>query len=1083
MNTNSASRISVRFVAVITAVSLILSAFPASFFVANAQENTETAPVETSVVTDDQTQNGTDGSEEGAGDEEHGDEEGGESFFGAAVEPFVQMFSRQSQPDPKVTICHANGQSGNYTQNSVSENSVLSNGQNGHGNHNNDIIPPFGNFGGRNWDAYGQAIWNNQCNTFEAPAVTVNTVGKLQCGVQDITLTGTVTFSNPTSQDSFVIKLDGVVVVDDEDIDDAGPDGIPYNWSKTLTGVAVGAHTVEVIIFDNPTNNTGVKATASTEFTVAACPTILRVEKVVEGGKAVASDFSFSLDGGEAMPFSSEGVELKVTAGTHTVTEVAPANYTASYENCQGVNVVEGQVTTCVVTNTYVETPVCRNLLTNGSFESEVVTDGSLWQKFASVTGWTIAKVSDSLATTLELHRGWSGNDAAHGEQYAELDGDHSTKVTQSAATIPGAEYKLSWAFAPRHNIDAAQNKLSVKVNGSEVATNGPATDGAPLDVADWTKSNVNFVATGSSTLIEFADAGASDSYGTFLDDAQLCLVKEPEPIKTCTLTIKSDTTNTVLERENANAVETWMHGSWIKTLPLAKWIWADEFAQEPRAGEQYTFEKKFGWNPDATVTSATLKIAADNLYQTTLNASLVADEITPNNINQFAALDAYVLPTTSILDGNNLISSIVKNVPWNTDSAKSNPGGLYYELVITGEGAENCEVPYEEEPETYTIDGYKFNDVDGDGYWGKGEPTLSGWEINLMDGDMRLATTTTNGEGYYSFTVEAGDYQVTETQQSGWTQTATLGEADGPKCYFSFGEESWVKKVAEMVYDNPYEGQCVFGNHQDEDDDYTETISGFKWNDLDGDGTRDEDEPTLANWVIGLYDGETLVATTSTNGAGFYSFEVEEGEWTVAEMQQSGWTQTGTIRNNVALASTTKSCAFEVSDYEYSYDRSASRSESYNSCDFGNKQNQVIDEEPERNGSSGTRTKRPRGQVLGATTQCGLWLEDYMQKASQNDSYQVLKLQVFLNLQGFVTPLTGIFDTVTEANVKQFQSKYYDEVIKPWFDRGIVPHNRPTGFVYKTTRWKINDIMCPGIEPYPSFDGENLSTNVLLSR
>ncbi len=105
------------------------------------------------------------------------------------------------------------------------------------------------------------------------------------------------------------------------------------------------------------------------------------------------------------------------------------------------------------------------------------------------------------------------------------------------------------------------------------------------------------------------------------------------------------------------------------------------------------------------------------------------------------------------------------------------------------------------------------------------------------------------------------------------------------------------------------------------------------------------------------------------------------------------------------------------------------------------------------------------------------------MQKATENDTYQVLKLQVFLNAQGFTTPLTGIFDADTEAQVKLFQTKYADTVIKPWFEKGIVPHNRPTGFVYKTTRWQINDIMCPGIEAYPSFDGENLSTNVLISR
>jgi len=175
--------------------------------------------------------------------------------------------------------------------------------------------------------------------------------------------------------------------------------------------------------------------------------------------------------------------------------------------------------------------PSCQNLFENGSFESPEVTDSSLWQKFASVTGWVIERVSDLSPTTLELHRGWSGNVAADGAQYAELDGDHSTQISQTVATVPGAEYELTWAFAPRHDIAADQNMLEVLVNGGLVGSNGPESGVAPLSSYNWTYTTVNFVATTTDTTFTFRDAGISNSFGTFVDDTQLCLVNLPEPL------------------------------------------------------------------------------------------------------------------------------------------------------------------------------------------------------------------------------------------------------------------------------------------------------------------------------------------------------------------------------------------------------------------------------------------------------------------------------------------------------------------------------------------------------------------------
>ena len=103
------------------------------------------------------------------------------------------------------------------------------------------------------------------------------------------------------------------------------------------------------------------------------------------------------------------------------------------------------------------------------------------------------------------------------------------------------------------------------------------------------------------------------------------------------------------------------------------------------------------------------------------------------------------------------------------------------------------------------------------------------------------------------------------------------------------------------------------------------------------------------------------------------------------------------------------------------------------------------------------------------------------MQIGIENDPIEVMKLQMFLNMFVASTSVTGVFDAITDAHVKLFQEKYRDEILEPWFKLGIVPHNQPTGFVYKLTRWKINDIVCPGSEPYPTLDGENLTNNVDL--
>lgn len=73
-------------------------------------------------------------------------------------------------------------------------------------------------------------------------------------------------------------------------------------------------------------------------------------------------------------------------------------------------------------------------------------------------------------------------------------------------------------------------------------------------------------------------------------------------------------------------------------------------------------------------------------------------------------------------------------------------------------------------------------------------------------------------------------------------------------------------------------------------------SISGMKFNDLDGDGVKDDGEPGLSGWTIDLKDstGSNLLATAGTDQNGSYIFNnVQPDTYRVYEEPQASWTQT----------------------------------------------------------------------------------------------------------------------------------------------------------------------------------------------
>lgn len=101
----------------------------------------------------------------------------------------------------------------------------------------------------------------------------------------------------------------------------------------------------------------------------------------------------------------------------------------------------------------------------------------------------------------------------------------------------------------------------------------------------------------------------------------------------------------------------------------------------------------------------------------------------------------------------------------------------------------------------------------------------------------------------------------------------------------------------------------------------------------------------------------------------------------------------------------------------------------------------------------------------------CPMYISDYLYPDSENNPDQVLKLQSFLNEQGFNLPLDGVFDEKTRDAVMDFQLLHREEILAPWVSIGINNGRQVSGFVFKTTRYLINNMVCQGSESYPNID------------
>lgn len=558
-------------------------------------------------------------------------------------------------------------------------------------------------------------------------------------------------------------------------------------------------------------------------------------------------------------------------------------------------------------------------------------------------------------------------------------------------------------------------------------------------------------------------------------------------------------------------------HPSWTAVVDtMSFWIWGDEDVDDPTSEETQTFTKTF-WLESLPAVDATLTIAADNSYMVELNGTWSSSDGDEDNYTN-AGKDVITVPAEDFVLGANTIVFTVTNFAQGGGTQQSNPAGLNYKLAIPG--AECSEEPIDQPFVKVHIYKYILDENEEIAPATEGDPSfpmVSTWNAaNIGSGSGSY--TLTPGSGFYAATspmTQNADYTTSEVTDGsivvpmdskscpagkyrlvGYKTGDTLIEAendaidDDAPAFTSLDADKYVIVVNEdcdeldtpptaqvkvHIYKTLLYGEGPLLIENGADIDPFDMVSTWKADNLNGGAT------STGSYVLGNYHGGAeyqFAADTSAMdvGANYTTYEVT-GENGIVPI--GGTCTEGAYR----LVGYKVGASFlEARDSETLYTEAPFLSNLQSDktiivvnedCDDVDESTPpVIGTESFSNGGGGGNNDSD-GEVLGdSTDSCDALLTTYLSQGGANSVDEVTKLQGFLNENlGITLPLTGTFGSMTDAAVRQFQVKYWEDVLEPWFGipgSGITSKDTPTGYVYKTTKWKINDLYCPGSETYP---------------
>ncbi|MDB5326163.1 MAG: Calx-beta protein [Phycisphaerales bacterium] len=193
-------------------------------------------------------------------------------------------------------------------------------------------------------------------------------------------------------------------------------------------------------------------------------------------------------------------------------------------------------------------------------------------------------------------------------------------------------------------------------------------------------------------------------------------------------------------------------------------------------------------------------------------------------------------------------------------------------------------DVGYEIKPAA-TIAGSVFTDLDNDGYRDSNETGIAGVSVyidknsnNVLDAGENTVITDANGR--YTFTnLATGTYRVAEKV---------------PATYVAIKPSTGYRTIS--VTAGQFKASQDFAIAKDKT---PGKVSGTVFDDLDGDGFRDSNEPLLVGWRVfadtnkdGVVSAGETVATT--NNFGGYSLSLPPGDYRIAAETKGGYRRSG---------------------------------------------------------------------------------------------------------------------------------------------------------------------------------------------
>ncbi len=225
--------------------------------------------------------------------------------------------------------------------------------------------------------------------------------------------------------------------------------------------------------------------------------------------------------------------------GSDDCSNVIPTDVCKNIDGYQSVvpeGLIRNDAGNCVKSEPEIVCDPQVNLIQNGDFEQPELASGT-WDIIPDsnpLLKWLVAWVGSPAdgRLGLEIQNNVAGSSYLGSLQHAELDGDHPVTIWQDVPTTPGKTYKLDFAYSPRQGRDALDNEITVKVD-SIPQTPVLSVDGTSNTNTVWTPETYSFVATGTTTKVEFTDTGTDTSFGGYLDNINLSCQPSIDPICT----------------------------------------------------------------------------------------------------------------------------------------------------------------------------------------------------------------------------------------------------------------------------------------------------------------------------------------------------------------------------------------------------------------------------------------------------------------------------------------------------------------------------------------------------------------------